>query len=521
MKPREIQERRKKRKDQVVFRGLPLPKEPGRLALWLLGLTLAALLVRLFRIELWSFWEDEVFTLREISRSWSELLSFRNNHYPLFPLLEKVFLPFLPGAGEGSYRLLAALFGTLTVPILAVAGRALLGKGPGLLAAGLLLISPWHVFWSQSCRYYTLVALLVTLTAWIFWWGIQKRRGDMGVFLALPPAVLAVFTHPSAAFVLAGMGAYMIRELLVKRGPRGRRARRRAILFLLFGTLVGTALMKGLKTSLELYGSAKAPNPFLHLPHTLAFFVGVPLLVGGGLSWWALRKRAADAADLLMLLIVVPLAGVTLLGFWVRVTAQYLFFTLPFFCLLSGWGAWAFLEERRSPSSGKALPGLLAAGLLFVPMACQLYLYSFHEHGWRPRWREAARYIREHRKEGEPVGAANSTPLEWYLNPYPSYTGDVPRMVVDLEIWNIREKVDLLLKGKKKAWVVVNLPFFLEKDPSGRQLRRILRRFRLAALFPCFAGPRDLGLYVFERLPSPLGAGGDASSRPASSSGSR
>jgi len=502
----------KSKPEQVVFRGLPAAGEKGKLLWWLLGLALLALWIRLFRIELWSFWEDEVFTLREISRSWGDLLSFRQNHYPLFPLLEKLFLPFLPGSGEGSYRLLAALFGVLSVPLLAVSGRALLGKGPGLFAAFLLLVSPWHVFWSQSCRYYTLVALLVLLTAWVFWWGIQKKRGDLGVFLALPPAVLAVFSHPSAAFVLLGLAAYMVRELLVKRGPGGRRARRRAILFLVFSLLAGAALMKGLKTSLELYGSAKAPNPFLHLPHTLAFYVGVPLLAGSLLSWWPLRRRAPDAADLLLLLIAVPSVGVTVLGFWVRVTAQYLFYTLPFFCLLSAWGAWALWEKgRKGAEGGRTLPSLLAAGLLVVPLLCQLYLYSFHEYGWRPRWREAARFVRDRLGEGEKVAAANSTPLEYYLNPYPSFTGDMPRFVEDLESWNISRKVEALLESGKKSWIVVNLPFFLEKDPSGRQLDRILANYRLAALYPAFAGPRDLGLYVFERLPSERGGSGGSS----------
>ncbi len=505
----------------MVFRGLSLPGGRGHMGWWLLGLALLALLVRLYRIELWSFWEDEIFTLREVSRPWSDLLSFQRNHYPLFPLLEKAFLPFLPGTGEGSYRLLAALFGALTVPLLAVAGKALLGRGPGILAAFLLLVSPWHVFWSQSCRYYTLVALLVLCTAGVFWWGLQKKRGDLGLFLTFLPAVLAVFAHPSAAFLLAGLAAYMVRELLVKRGPGGRRARRRAILFLLFLVLVGGLLLKGLRTSLELYGSAKGPNPFLHLPHTLAFFVGIPILVAGFLSWWPLRKRAPDAADLLLLLVLVPLGGVTLLGFWVRVTAQYLFYTLPFLCLLAGWGAWAFLENRGEKGAARGLPRVLVAGLLLVSLLCQLYLYWFHEYGWRPRWREAACYVREHMKEGERVGAANSTPLEWYLNPFPSFTGDLPRFVVDLESWNIRRKMDSLLEGPGKSWVVMNLPFFREKDPAGTQVERVLRNFRLAALFPAFAGPRDMSLYVFERLSPPGGKeGGSPSSSPGGSSSS-
>ncbi len=512
------QDARAGRPKQVVFRGLSLPEGGERLGWWLLGLAVLALLVRLYRIEQWSFAEDEIFTLREVSRSWGDLLSFRQNHYPFFPLLEKAFLPFLPGTGEGSYRLLAALFGVLTVPLLASAGKALLGKGPGLLAAFLLLISPWHVFWSQSCRYYTLVALLVLVTAWTFWWGIQKKRGDLGVFLTFLPAVLAVFAHPSAAFLLVGLAAYMVRELLVKRGARGRRARRRAVLFLLVLGVVALFLVKGLKTSLELYGSAKAPNPFLHLPHTVAFFVGVPLLVGGLLSWWPLRRRAPDAADLLLLLILVPLAGVTVLGFWVRVTAQYLFYTLPFFCLLAGWGGWVFLEKAGGKEGLRALPRFLAAGLLAVPLLCQLYLYWFQEYGWRPRWREAAAYVREHMSEGEKVAAANSTPLEWYLNPFPSFTGDQPRFVVDLESWDIAEKMDELLAAEKKTWVVMNLPFFKEKDPGGAQVERVFRHFRLAAVFPAFAGPRDMGLYVFERLPSPCGRGAGGSSSHSSSS---
>ena len=322
--------------DKARFQGLELGERGERDRIWVLIflLTMAALLLRLYRIGEWSFWEDEVFTLREANHSWGELFSLKRNKYPLLPMLQRAFLPLVPGMGEGSFRLLPAIVGALNVPALYLAGRSLIGRGPAALAAAFLAVSPWAIYWSQNCRYYTLVSLMAIATAGTFWWGLRRRSGILAPMAAFGPALLALLSHPSAAFVIAALSGYMLRDLLVQRGPVGRRARARAWRFLLCVlavALLGWSLMRG---PLASYQAAKAPNPLSHLVMTLAFFMGVPLLALAFLSWLPLRARARDTADLLFLLLLVPIATVAFLGLWVRASAQYLHYTLPFFCLL-------------------------------------------------------------------------------------------------------------------------------------------------------------------------------------------
>jgi hypothetical protein len=54
-------------------------------------------------------------------------------------------------------RLLSALFGIATIPVLYLTGKRLAGPMLGLAAAMLLAFSPYHIFYSQETRMYTLL----------------------------------------------------------------------------------------------------------------------------------------------------------------------------------------------------------------------------------------------------------------------------------------------------------------------------------------------------------------------------
>ena len=163
---------------------------------WLLaGLTLLALLLRLHQLGQWSFWEDEIFTIRDMHHSVGMLLALegKTRHF-LFPLLQKLFLPLVPGVGEASYRLLSVLFGVASVPVMVLFGRSLVGRGGALLAGLFLAICPWHIYWSQNCRYYTLTAFLSLVTCWLFWASLRRRRALLPLLFSFVPAGLAAFS---------------------------------------------------------------------------------------------------------------------------------------------------------------------------------------------------------------------------------------------------------------------------------------------------------------------------------------
>src|SRR5262249_60139455 len=70
------------------------------------------------------------------------------------------------GYGEVAVRLPSIIAGTLLVPALFIAGRALFDRRAGLLAATLGAVAPLVVWYSQEARMYLLVMLFATLAVW-------------------------------------------------------------------------------------------------------------------------------------------------------------------------------------------------------------------------------------------------------------------------------------------------------------------------------------------------------------------
>jgi len=75
----------------------------------------------------------------------------------------------MPLAGRAIYalRFQAVIFGVLAVPVCAALARRLGGPLAGLIAAALLALSPFHIWWSQQTRMYALVALLCALSMYL------------------------------------------------------------------------------------------------------------------------------------------------------------------------------------------------------------------------------------------------------------------------------------------------------------------------------------------------------------------
>ncbi|MDH5550968.1 MAG: glycosyltransferase family 39 protein, partial [Gemmatimonadota bacterium] len=88
-------------------------------------------------------------------------------------------------------RLLPAVFGIVAVPLMFLLGKRLFGARAGLLAATLVAFSPWHIYWSQYGRYYTLVFLLSATFPILLFTGVQGRSPRV-IMAGVALAVLAV-----------------------------------------------------------------------------------------------------------------------------------------------------------------------------------------------------------------------------------------------------------------------------------------------------------------------------------------
>lgn len=156
-----------------------------RWAVAVAGATLIALGLRFAAIERHSLWYDEAVTANLIGSSYFDIYFGNAKDLgcpPLNLLLTRAWSS-LFGRSEVGLRSLPALLGTLTVPLLALLGRRLLSPTAGLIAAGLLAISPMAIELSDEARAYALLAFLAVLNTWLFVrWAERGRSADLAAY---------------------------------------------------------------------------------------------------------------------------------------------------------------------------------------------------------------------------------------------------------------------------------------------------------------------------------------------------
>src|SRR5919204_4501936 len=144
---------------------------------WLLvGIIAAAAAVRFATLGHQSYDHDGAVTAgRVLHAGLGKTLDLVNNserspplYYVLAWLWSKLF-----GTGEVGLRSLSALFGTLTVPAAYLAARELASRRAGTIAAGLVAVNPYLIWYSQEARSYALFALL---SAWAFYFFARALR---------------------------------------------------------------------------------------------------------------------------------------------------------------------------------------------------------------------------------------------------------------------------------------------------------------------------------------------------------
>jgi uncharacterized membrane protein len=131
---------------------------------------LVGALFRFFQLGRESLWFDEslsvLFASQPLSISIGSMLQEGLQHSPLFYLLLRPFVSGTPF--EFSARSLPAIAGVMAIPIVAILGKELFSPRTGIIAASLLALNPFHVWYSREARMYSLLALAVIGTMYFF-----------------------------------------------------------------------------------------------------------------------------------------------------------------------------------------------------------------------------------------------------------------------------------------------------------------------------------------------------------------
>jgi len=453
----------------------------GRWWPWLLAACGFGLL-RFHRLGQWSLWYDEAVTVAD---AWHG----EGMANPLGYALVRLVAGLLGGPEPLALRAPAAVAGWLAIPLTWWAFRPVAGDRRAALAALLLALSSWALYWSQNARFYTLAQAAGLLGTGLFLRGMlggaSARSGLARVIIGLAIVVLGAGFHPTAALVAGAL--VLAAGLAGFQGAAGRLARRALVVGVVFAlafTPWGLGAFGRFVASKDTAGLGSVA----HLIKSTGFFLSPALalaaVVGATQAW-----RSGPAARVLVLLPV--LAGVSAAGLalFAASSAQYVFVLLPAICLLAAWPVDAFPGPAR-----------LAWGLvLSAPLLTGTYLYFAVRHGERPRWEEAYRYAWEQRGERDLLLGMQAAVGEYYLV---QGATDLrrPTSVAWIDRTNSRAWTRWAV-GERPLWVVVRPEFLQLWEPGERAAFEAFLReeCRLARRFPVRMEARDLDVEVWHR----------------------
>lgn len=165
-------------------------------------------ILRFYHIDFQSVWLDEIHTLNEAnpSLSWSQFynsLLASDPHPPLYFIAIRILFSIF-GYETLVLRLFSSILGIASLYAIYILGKEMINKNVGLIAAFLLSINYFHLYYSQDGRPYIFLVLFTTLSFYkliIFikapnkknavWYGISAALMIYGHFFGL----LALFTQ--------------------------------------------------------------------------------------------------------------------------------------------------------------------------------------------------------------------------------------------------------------------------------------------------------------------------------------
>jgi mannosyltransferase len=362
-------------------------------------------LVRLINLGRQSLWYDETYTAYVSGLPFDRMMQFLladGVHPPLYYWLMAGWIR-LFGDLPVSLRLPSAIGGTLAVLMVYLLVRRMTGEPEALLAAILLGISPFLLWYSQDARMYSLLGLAAITAVYFFWNFLEKPAILSALGLVLSHAVLYGL-HYFGVFLLFSEVLFLILFW--------RKYLRLSILFLVcqsaaMAPLVvwGSLLLKRENGS---FGIGWIPKPVWTDPiQTIlnfftadaghwglpAVFVGVVLVLLTGLALRNRRRKEPVALGIFWL--VIPILVAWFLSERIPIYIdRYLIGSLPGLVLLVSIGAFSIPGRKQF-----LLPALLILGMLPGLAGVVTPAEGFRKEDWR----DAAQSIRSRFQSGDVI----------------------------------------------------------------------------------------------------------------------
>ncbi len=441
---------------------------------------LLALVLRLPGITQ-SLWLDEAAQAMMSSTPFTAIWQISGDfHPPLFHSLLHFWMKV--GMSEAWMRILPLVFGVVTVYLTYLFGlRILKSKKVGLMAALLLAVAPYHVWYSQELRSYSLVTMLTLLSAYLMW---QKKWKIYAVI-----NLLAFFANYMYAFVMAAEFIYLLIY------------ERKAVKLFLFSQMplmVAFAFWwPQFKNQLDggywltfthpEWRNLSSPNFLIAIPLTFAKFIlgrvafdknpGFLILIFLVLFatiyiFWKIFKKKKKEGNFLLMQLMIPIILAWAVSFFIPLNGPWrLILVLPFMYLL-------IAEYIEMLADRHLIYIFLLVGLFGI------FLQNYAPKNQKEDWRGAVNFINENTTDKKHALAvfefiAPFAPWQWYEKSGIEAVGAVP---VNANEKDLNVFLGPMLIGKNRVYL---FEYFADVTDPNRLVRKYLevRQFRVTNFY--------------------------------------
>jgi len=472
--------------------------------------------LRLFYLGTQSLWLDELFSVFLARREWQAIVAgtAQDTMPPLYYFLLHLALQL--GADEVAARAVSCLFGVAAIPLFYALARALFGTRVAFIASGLVVFSPFHIFFAQEARMYTQLAFFALAAMFFFWRAWQSgRRQDWLFFVVFE--TLAFYSHSLAFLNLLALDVFGLTQRTQWRERWRALVVANLAIVILFAPWLVILVQQAARVQSGFWGTTPSPLVLLMTPYLFLFanaapawavpftlFITFALLALGGLALRrALRANDAERTALVftLMLLDVPLLALYALSLVRPMFVERTLIAASFGLYLGlGWLATRIdqLGQRatrvaatqtpsRPSSAGIARAGALEVvvaavstarlpqplnallvGLLLVAMVAVLPNYYFNSDAHKPPMREAARAVAARFQAGDVVAhTSDSSALAFlyyapqlpneFLAGDPDYVIETTRGRSGRIAGLVPREMSEIIAGHSRVWLVVAL----------------------------------------------------------------
>jgi len=162
----------------------------------LLLIVLVGASLRIYNLGKQSIWLDEARSFFRAQKNIQELWTdqIKESNPPLYDIIFHYYLRLFDKKNEFQIRLFSAMLGILIIPLAFIVGSNMFNQKVGLLFSSLIAISPYHIYYSQDAKMYSLLSLLSLGSFFLYYLSLKTGKRVYWVFYTFI-TILLIYCH--------------------------------------------------------------------------------------------------------------------------------------------------------------------------------------------------------------------------------------------------------------------------------------------------------------------------------------